>query len=78
MTFVVYTLSSFPKQSFGNSTAVAVPGEPENNENSCLVTIGKLQPTSVPQSSDLMENPPVMEFVSRHSLDGKFTFVDQR
>ena len=78
MAFVVYTLSSFPEQSFGNNTAVAVPGEPENNENSCLVTIGKLQPTSVPQSSDLMENPPVMEFVSRHSLDGKFTFVDQR
>lgn len=78
MAFVVYTLSSFPGQSFGNSTAVAVPGEAENNENSCLVTIGKLQPTSVPQSSDLMENPPVMEFVSRHSLDGKFTFVDQR
>lgn len=78
MTVVVYTLSSFPEQSFGNSTAVAVPGEPESNENSCLVTIGKLQPTSVPQSSDLLENPPVMEFVSRHSLDGKFTFVDQR
>ena len=35
MAFVVYTLSSFPGQSFGNSTAVAVPGEAENNENSC-------------------------------------------
>ncbi|XP_078369880.1 aryl hydrocarbon receptor nuclear translocator 2-like isoform X2 [Oculina patagonica] len=65
-------------KSFGSSTAVAVPGESELGENSCLVTIGKLQPTSVPQSSDLLENPPVMEFVSRHSLDGKFTFVDQR
>ena len=75
---VAHVLFSFHKQSFGNSTAVAVPGEPENGENSCLVTIGKLQPTSVPQSSDLIENPPVMEFVSRHSLDGKFTFVDQR
>ena len=77
MVFVVYSLFSFLGQSFGNSTAVAVPGEPENNENSCLVTIGKLQPTSVPQSNDLIEDRPV-EFVSRHSLDGKFTFVDQR
>ncbi|KAJ7384502.1 hypothetical protein OS493_021131 [Desmophyllum pertusum] len=65
-------------KSFGSSSAVCVPGEADNNENSCLVTIGKLQPTSIPQSSDLMDNPPVTEFISRHSLDGKFTFVDQR
>ena len=53
-------------------------GETDNSETSCLVTIGKLQPTSIPQSSDLMDSPPVTEFISRHSLDGKFTFVDQR
>ena len=68
----------YHKQSFGSSTAVCVPGDAETPESSCLVTIGKLQPTSIPQSSDLMDSPPVTEFISRHSLDGKFTFVDQR
>ena len=46
--------------------------------NSCLVTIGRLQPASAASSSDLIETIPVKEFISRHSLDGKFTFVDQR
>ena len=66
-------------QSFGNNSAVGGPGgDTDPSEASCLVTIGKLQPTSVPQASDLVSYPPVTEFVSRHSLDGKFTFVDQR
>lgn len=66
------------QQSFGGSTAVCTSGDADTSENSCLVTIGKLQPTSIPQSSDLLDSPPVTEFISRHSLDGKFTFVDQR
>ena len=66
------------QQSFGGSTAVCASGDADTSENSCLVTIGKLQPTSIPQSSDLLDSPPVTEFISRHSLDGKFTFVDQR
>lgn len=57
---------------------LCAPGDADASENSCLVTIGKLQPTSMPQSSDLLDSPPVTEFISRHSLDGKFTFVDQR
>ncbi|XP_073244626.1 aryl hydrocarbon receptor nuclear translocator 2-like isoform X2 [Porites lutea] len=66
-------------KSFGNNSAVGGPGgDTDHSEASCLVTIGKLQPTSVPQASDLVSYPPVTEFVSRHSLDGKFTFVDQR
>lgn len=65
-------------KSFGGSTAVCTSGDADTSENSCLVTIGKLQPTSIPQSSDLLDSPPVTEFISRHSLDGKFTFVDQR
>lgn len=65
-------------KTFGNNSAVCGAGDTDTNETSCLVTIGKLQPTSVPQSNDLIDSPPVTEFISRHSLDGKFTFVDQR
>lgn len=50
--------------------------------NCCLVAIGRLQVTSMPNTGDLMGGAgggnSGCEFISRHSLDGKFTFVDQR
>lgn len=46
--------------------------------HSCLVAIGRLQVTSSPDASDLMGTNAQNEFVTRHSMDGKFTFVDQR
>ncbi|XP_061172909.1 aryl hydrocarbon receptor nuclear translocator homolog isoform X2 [Saccostrea echinata] len=54
----------------------------DSDENSsthcCLVGIGRLQVTSTPNCSDLMGPNGSTEFISRHNIDGKFTFVDQR
>uniref|UniRef100_A0A3Q3IQ46 Aryl hydrocarbon receptor nuclear translocator-like 1a n=1 Tax=Monopterus albus TaxID=43700 RepID=A0A3Q3IQ46_MONAL len=60
-------------------------GLDEDNESdnegcnlSCLVAIGRLHPHIVPQPSlaDIRVKPT--EYVSRHAIDGKFVFVDQR
>jgi len=53
----------------------------EQESSCCLVAIGRLQVTSMPNSHDLSGAGGVesqQEFVSRHSMDGKFTFCDQR
>lgn len=51
-------------------------GHPSNH--CCLVAIGRLQVTSTPDTGDLMGSNSTNEFITRHSMDGKFTFVDQR
>uniref|UniRef100_A0A8C1Z2T6 Aryl hydrocarbon receptor nuclear translocator-like 1b n=1 Tax=Cyprinus carpio TaxID=7962 RepID=A0A8C1Z2T6_CYPCA len=54
--------------------------EPDNEgcNLSCLVAIGRLHPHIVPQpmNGDIHVKPT--EYVSRHAIDGKFVFVDQR
>lgn len=54
--------------------------EPDNEgcNLSCLVAIGRLHSHIVPQPmyGDIRVKPT--EYVSRHAIDGKFVFVDQR
>ncbi|XP_071971179.1 aryl hydrocarbon receptor nuclear translocator isoform X2 [Engystomops pustulosus] len=44
----------------------------------CLVAIGRLQVTSSPNCTDMNSICQPIEFISRHSVDGMFTFVDHR
>lgn len=50
----------------------------EDGSHCCLVAIGRLQVTSTPNTTDLAGSNSNSEFISRHSMEGKFTFVDQR
>ncbi|EDW80715.1 uncharacterized protein Dwil_GK11420 [Drosophila willistoni] len=43
----------------------------------CLVAIGRLQVTST-AANDMSGSNNQSEFITRHAVDGKFTFVDQR
>jgi aryl hydrocarbon receptor nuclear translocator len=51
--------------------------EEHGSSHCCLVAIGRLQVTSAPNCSDILGNA-TNEFISRITVDGKITFVDQR
>jgi len=52
-------------------------GESEDPGNmSCLVAVGRVLPPISPNSATLKYRP--VTFISRHAMDGKFIFVDQR
>jgi len=61
---------------------IAMERNPEDemhaSSSCCLVAIGRLQVTSTPNSADLNSSENTHEFVSRHNMDGTFTFVDHR
>ncbi|KAM4690146.1 aryl hydrocarbon receptor nuclear translocator isoform 2-T2 [Rhinophrynus dorsalis] len=54
--------------------------DPDAGQSSkfCLVAIGRLQVTSSPNCTDMNSICQPIEFISRHSVDGMFTFVDHR
>jgi len=60
------------------ATASSVPIDKTDDGELCLVAIGRLQPTSMPTSKDLADSAPATEFITRQTLDGRFSFVDQR
>nr|KAF6412697.1 aryl hydrocarbon receptor nuclear translocator [Molossus molossus] len=60
---------------------VSLPDDdPEAGQGSkfCLVAIGRLQVTSSPNCTDMSSICQPTEFISRHNIEGIFTFVDHR
>ncbi|XP_051162665.1 aryl hydrocarbon receptor nuclear translocator-like protein 1 isoform X3 [Leptopilina boulardi] len=54
-------------------------GDGEACNLSCLVAVGRIQTAlSIPSSMSSRPRLRTIEFVSRHAMDGKFIFVDQR
>jgi aryl hydrocarbon receptor nuclear translocator len=52
--------------------------DPHGGSHCCLVAIGRLQVTSTADPNDPLGSNNPNEFITRHSLDGKFSFVEQR
>lgn len=61
-----------------SATMDRIDVEDGNTGCCCLVAIGRLQVISSPSACDLNNASSQVEYMSRHDIDGKFTFVDQR
>lgn len=70
-------IKNWPPTDMFPGAAMDRPQDDGMHSHCCLVAIGRLQVTSTANSADLSANNPA-EFISRHAIDGKFTFVDQR
>lgn len=70
-------IKNWPPQGLHMDRGGQNPDDPQAS-SCCLVAIGRLQVTSMPNAHDLAGPESQQEFVSRHSMDGKFTFADQR
>lgn len=55
-------------------------GDGDSCNLSCLVAIGRILPhiSTVAAATQNRSNVRPIQFISRHALDGKFLFVDQR
>lgn len=57
-------------------------GEGDACNMSCLVAVGRVLPTKVPADPPRLHqhspNIRTVQFISRHALDGKILFIDQR
>ncbi|XP_077989629.1 aryl hydrocarbon receptor nuclear translocator 2-like isoform X3 [Glandiceps talaboti] len=71
-------IKNWPPASGAQREAQAEGEDGQHTNHYCLVAIGRLQVTSSPNCADLGSAGTPTEFISRHSMDGKFTFVDQR
>ncbi|KAI1882250.1 hypothetical protein AGOR_G00248750 [Albula goreensis] len=63
------------------ASQIDAEGESESDKESChfscLVAIGRVHPHSTPQSNGEIKVKPTV-FITRYTVDGKFTFVDQQ
>ena len=71
-------IKNWPPQGIPSNPSDDLRAESGGQTSCCLVAIGRLQVTSMPNTHDLSGPENQTEFVSRHSSDGKFTFADQR
>lgn len=55
-------------------------GDGDSCNLSCLVAVGRILPhiSTVAANCQGMSNVRQIQFISRHALDGKFLFIDQR